>query len=496
MRLDEYRSHDAIGLAELVSSKQVSALELLELCVSSIERQNPTMNAIVHTMYDLARRQIASGLPDGPFRGVPFLLKDLVADYAGVPQSNGSAFYGDWAPSEHSALVERCLNAGLVVFAKANTSEFGLLPVTEPPRFGPTGNPWDVRHTAGGSSGGSAASVAAGMVPMASGGDGGGSIRIPASCCGIFGLKPTRGRNPTAPYVQAWEGFAQEHVLTRSVRDSAAMLDLLNLPEVGSAYFTPPPAQSFSAAIEQPQRPLRIAYSSRPVLGRTTHADCEAAIEDAVMLLRSIGHELIEATPSLDRREFIQCWAFAMAGQVAADVRLAAERVARRPTSERFQRMTWLSRILGEALPAAAYVEAVGKLRQIGRRFALFLNGYDAWLTPTLGQPPLRHGGLDTPGVRGVLEQLVAQLGSGKLLLWSKQVAETAQPSFDFVSYTPLANVGGQPSMSVPLFWNGAGLPIGVMLTAGFGEDATLLRLARQLEQARPWFDKRPPEPA
>jgi amidase len=493
MSPEEYRAQDATGLAALVKSKQVSPREVLDVAIASIERDDPALNSVVLKMYDEARARVATGLPDGPFSGVPFALKDLAAAYAGVTLSNGCEFYGSYAPDSHAALVERYLGAGLVVVAKTNTPEFGLLPVTEPPRFGPTSNPWNPKLSAGGSSGGSAAAVAAGLLPMAMGGDGGGSIRIPASCCGIFGFKPSRGRNPTSPAVESWEGCTQEHVLTRSVRDSAAALDVTNVWHAGSPYFTPPPARPFCELIGERPRALRIACSAEPVLGRGTHPDCRRAVEDAASLLRELGHQVVEARPTLDRTAFIEAWLLFMAGQLAADVRQAERDVGRRATYAQFHGMTWLNRAVGEVLPAGRYVDAVRALKQVGRRFDVFLNEFDAWLCPTLGQLPPAHGAYENHGILAALERLAIRTGAGRALLWSGQTYQVAEPIFDFVSFTPLANVGGQPSMSVPLFWNSAGLPVGVLFTARFGQDADLLCLARQLEEARPWVARRPP---
>ncbi|HEY6560465.1 MAG TPA: amidase, partial [Polyangiaceae bacterium] len=388
MSPEEYRCYDAIGLAELVLRKEVSARELCEVAITTVERDDPQINAFVLRMYERARAQSDGPLPPGPLSGVPFALKDLLARYAGVPLTSGSRFYGDFTPDEHSTLVERYLGAGLVVVGKTSTSELGLLPVTAPPRFGMVKNPWDPRRTAGGSSGGSGAAVAAGLVPLASGGDGGGSIRIPASCCGVFGFKPSRGRNPTWPYVEGWDGFTQEHVLTRSVRDSAAALDVTNRPAPGNPYFTPPEARPFLALLDEAPRRLRIAYSSEPVLGRRTHPDCRQALERTVTLLRALGHELVEARPVIERRAFIQDWLFFMAGEVAADVRQAERDVGRRARPADFDDMPWLTRCMGEALPAGAYVQAVRALKRAGALFDRFLADYDAWLCPTLGEPP------------------------------------------------------------------------------------------------------------
>jgi amidase len=490
---EEYRRYDAIGLAELVAQKQVSARELCEAAIATIERYNPQINAFVRRMDAQARARSQGELPSGPFSGVPFALKDLLAAYAGVPLTSGSSFYADFTPSEHSTLVERYLGAGLVVLGKTSTSELGLLPVTAPPRFGMVKNPWDPLRTAGGSSGGSAAAVAARLVPMASGGDGGGSIRIPASSCGVFGFKPSRGRNPTWPYVEGWDGFTQEHVLTRSVRDSAAALDVTNRPAPGNPYYTPPEARPFLALLEDAPRRLRIAYTSEPVLGRRTHPDCRLALERSVTLLRELGHELVEARPTIDRAAFIQNWLHFMAGEIAADVRQAEREVGRRARPADFDDMPWLSRCMGEALPAGAYVEAVRALKHAGAVFDRFLAGYDAWLCPTLGEPPPAPQALRSRGVWRALERVAKATSGGRAALRSHHTFAAAERQFDFVSYTPLANAGGQPSMSVPLWWSAAGLPIGVMFTARFGADAQLFQLARQLEQAQPWADKTPP---
>jgi amidase len=444
-------------------------------------------------MYDEARRRAQESLPDGPFQGVPILLKDLIADYAGVPITSGSRFYGDYRPARHSSLVERLLGAGLIVVGKANTPELGIMPVTEPARFGPTRNPWDLSRTPGGSSGGSAAAVAARIVPMASGGDGGGSIRIPAACCGVFGLKPTRGRNPTGPEGELWEGFAQEHVITRSVRDSAALLDATAGPDAGAPYSAPAPERPFALELDEPPSRLRIAFSTEPPLADAVHDDCKRALEDAVDLLRELGHELVEARPELDGAAFRRNMLLMIAGQVAGDVRAAEAKLGQRAGVDGFESTTWLTRVLGETYSAGEYVHAVRNLYGAGRQFSAFLERYDAWLTPTLGAPPLAVGALEIRGVEAVLERLIGRLRLGKLVIASGQIEQTARRTFDFIPFTPLANAAGVPSMSAPLYWNEQGLPIGVMLTAAYGDEKTLFRLAAQLERARPWADRRPP---
>lgn len=490
----EYESFDGLGLAELVRTRQMSPGELVEAAIERIEVRNPLYNAVIHRMYERARALAGSPLPDGPFRGVPFLLKDLLAAYAGEPLSNGSRFFDGFVPKESSELVKRFLRAGLVVVGKTSTPELGLLPVTEPTRFGPVLNPWDRSRTPGGSSGGSAAAVAARMVPMAAGGDGGGSIRIPASCCGLFGLKPTRGRNPTGPLNgEAWEGFAVEHVVTRTVRDSAAILDATAGEDIGAPHFPPPPVRPYLSEVGADPGRLRIAVSTEPLLAKHVHPDCIAATEDAVTLLRELGHEVIEAGPTLDGKAFARAMITMLAGQIAADVRDGERDLGRRATHRDFESGTWVTRVLGETFTAGEYQSAVRTLQRAARQVAAFTEGYDAWLTPTLGAPPVRIGELAPKGLLALGERVIGRLELGKLVVRAGLIEQTADQVYSFLPYTPIANATGQPSMSVPLYWNAQGLPIGVMLTARFGAEALLFRLAAQLEAARPWKDRTPP---
>lgn len=490
--MNEYESYDATGLAELVRKGEVSAEELLNAAIARIEGRNTVVNAVITKLYDEARAQIAAGLPDGPFRGVPFLLKDLIAAYKGAPLSSGTTFMRDWVPTKNSPIVDRFLATGVVVAGKTNTPEFGMVPVTEPPAFGPTRNPWNMTRTAGGSSGGSAAAIACGMVPFASGGDGGGSIRIPSSCVGLFGLKPSRGRVPVGPDQEHWEGFAQEHVLTRSVRDSAAMLDAIAGAEPGAPYHVAGPKKSFLAATTRKHRKLRIAWCATGGMTRHYHPDCREAVEDARALLESMGHELVEACPPLDIDRLIEAWGIMLAGQIAAEIRNCERLVGRKASADDFETLVWLNRQLGESYSAADYLQSVSYLRAVAWEFGNFLSDYDVWLTPTLGTPPPELGALYAHGAMAKVESVVARLGLTSLVKASGQIAVAAQRIFDFIPYTPLANMGGQPSMSVPLWWNRDRLPVGVMFTAPLGDEETLFALGAELEKARPWFDRLP----
>ncbi|MBI1956175.1 MAG: amidase, partial [Acidobacteria bacterium] len=322
---DELALFDATAQAELVRRKEVQPVELVEAAIERIERLNPKLNAVVTPMYEEARSQAKKNLPDVPFTGVPLLLKDLLASYAGVRLTSGSSFLREFVPDHDSELVARQKRAGLIILGKTNTPEFGILPTTEPRLFGPSRNPWDLHRTPGGSSGGSAAAVAAGMVPMAHGNDGGGSIRIPASCCGVFGLKPTRGRNPLGPnFGDILSGLAVEHALTRSVRDSAALLDATCGPDPGAPYWASPPARPFLQEVGTPPGRLRIALTTVSIAGKPVHPDCLQAARDAAALCAELGHEVVEAIPPLVGQQMIQAFLTLWASGCATSVERAA----------------------------------------------------------------------------------------------------------------------------------------------------------------------------
>jgi amidase len=490
----EYERHDGLGLAELVRGGEVTPAELVEEAIARVERLNPLLNAVIHPMYDTARRT-AAGPVAGPFAGVPFLIKDLVALVAGEPYRAGSRLLEKFVPDHDSTLVARYRRAGLLLLGKTNTPEFGLTPFTEPERFGPTRNPWNPARTPGGSSGGSAAAVAAGMVPLAGGGDGGGSIRIPASCCGLFGLKPTRGRTPTGPdRGELWQGCVVEHALTRSVRDSAALLDATAGAETGAPYQIPPPARPYLEEVSTPPGPLRVAYTARPWLGHTVHPDCLAALERTVDLLRSLGHEVREDDPRIDGPEFARAFVVMICGEVAGDLTEAAGLVSRRrPSPTDVEVETWGLGVLGRSLAAERFVSATRYLARAARDFQELFERYDVLLTPTLSCPPPPIGSLRLAGGRRALLAMLGRLRAGRVLQWGGAIGDAANTIFEFIPWTPVANVTGQPAMSVPLEWNADGLPIGMHFVGRWGDEGTLFRLAGQLERARPWFDRRPP---
>lgn len=492
--MKDFSDFDATSLAELVRARRVSPRELVSASIERIESLNPKLNAVVHTMFERALREADEPVGDGPFAGVPFMLKDLLSWYAGEPITSGSRLFEGWIPPVDTEIVSRYRRAGVIVVGKTNTPEFGLTPYTEPELFGPARNPWDPSRTTGGSSGGSAAAVASGMVPWAGGGDGGGSIRIPASCCGLFGLKPTRGRTPAGPVAgELWQGATIEHCITRSVRDSAAMLDAIAGPDVGAPYWAPEPARPFLDEVTTAPGRLRIAFTSSPFLGHTVHPDCVASLGDAVALLESLGHELVEAAPPVDREEFNRAFLTVICGEMNADLLEAEALTGRSATPQNVEYTTWALSLLGKSLSAGAFVKAAHYLRSASRRVGEFFEKYDLLVTPTLAVPPFTIGELQPPPHERALLKALGRIRAGGVLRLLGALEQTADKIFDVIPYTPLFNVTGQPAMSVPLYWNASNLPIGTHVVAKYGDEATLFRLAAQLEQARPWKDRHPP---
>jgi len=473
MEFPEYETHDALALAGLVARGEVSAAELVEAAIARIDARNPALNAVVARCDERARQAAREVVPgQGPLAGVPYLLKDLGVMLAGMPTSNGMAALKDLPASRNSTVVDRLLAAGLVILGKTNTPEFGLSYTTEPRAFGPTRNPWNPKVTAGGSSGGAAAAVAAGMVPAAHASDGGGSIRVPAACCGLFGLKPTRARVPMGPlYGEAWSGLATTHALTRSVRDSAALLDAVAGPECGDPYWAPPRARPYLDEVGRPPGRLRIALqTSAP--GVVTDPACRAAVEDAARLCEALGHVVEPAAPAIDRASFQQAFMTIVTAHTADDLAFVEEILGRHLLDGELAALTAELRIRGRGARAPDYARARNVLHGLGRQVGAFLETYDLLLTPTTARPPvpLGHLNMDAPDVEAELARQVA-----------------------FSPFTQLANATGCPAMSVPLGWSEDGLPLGSMFMAAMGREDLLFRLAAQLEAARPWTHRRPP---
>jgi Asp-tRNA(Asn)/Glu-tRNA(Gln) amidotransferase A subunit family amidase len=471
--IDDYRDYDAMALAELIRHGETTALELLECALAKADARNDRINAITGFFEDAARRRASQPLPDSPLAGVPFLVKDLVY-IEGVPCTYGSRLFADNVPDHDATVVRRMRDAGLVIFGKTNTPEFGLNVATEPALFGPTRNPWDTDHVPGGSSGGAGAAVSDGWLPAAHATYGGGSIRIPAACCGLVGLKPTRARNPQGPDVgEGWSGMSCGHVVSRSVRDSAAFLDALHGPAPGDPYAAPFFEGSFLDAHATPPRALKIAVDLNALTGQDVHPECVSAVERAASLCEQLGHTVDTASPEFDRERYGMATSTLVSANIALNVNGRLEALGRELTDEDIEPHTHMMRALGMSLRAEDYARALQVIHQTGRATARFHEQWDLMLTPVLLSPPVKVGWLDTINYN----------------------PETFNERFiRFWGFTNLQNATGQPAISLPLYWSAEGLPVGVQFVAPSGDELTLLQLAAQLEEAAPWFDRHPPE--
>ncbi|MCA1825565.1 MAG: amidase [Myxococcales bacterium] len=477
MKFDEYVKYDAMGLAALVRKREVRPAELVELARARIAEVNPKINAVVQDRCATAR---TDGSDVGPFKGVPFLLKDLLATEAGIATSHGCRFFREFVSDHDSELVARQRRAGLVFIGKTAASELGILPVTETAAWGITRNPWNPERTPGGSSGGAAAAVAAGIVPMAHASDGGGSIRIPASCCGLFGLKPSRGRNPFGPdYGEGWHGIAVEHCVSRSVRDSAALLDATAGPDLGAPYAAPPPERPFLEEVGRDPGRLKIAFTTRSLLGSAVDRDCVEAVERAAKLCESLGHRVEEGAPAIDRAAAIHAYLVLASAETAAAIDGGARLLRRKLDASQFEPGTWFLAQVGRAHTAAELSYAVHVIHLAGRAVARWFTSYDLLLTPTLAQPPLKIGALQPKRHELAALALLRKVPSRRAL--RAALALLAQRAFEFAAFTPIANLTGQPAMSVPLHF-ARGLPIGVHFMARQNDEGLLFRLAAQLE--------------
>ena len=464
-------SHDALGLAALIRHRQISVSELLEATIARAEALNPRFNFMAQNHYDFARAAIAAGLPQGPFTGVPWLLKDLNTNLAGELTEGGSRFYKGFRPTQTSELVRRHQAAGFVIFGKTCTPEFGLTGTTENKLTGDTRNPWEPGHIAGGSSGGAAAAVAAGVLPAAHATDGGGSIRIPASCCGLFGLKPSRGRVPMGPpRTEGWGGLSAHHAITRSVRDSAAILDATWGLEPGSRYAAPTPDGTFLSHVGKAPGRLRIALMTVPAAHSPVDPECLAAVHAAARLCESLGHHVEEAAPALDAAALGQAGFALIAPAVAADV-LDRAKAAGLDPAQLLEPITQAFVAYGRGMGAMDVHRANSAVQAAAITMARFMANYDVILSPTLAAPPLPLGRIN--------------------LSPDCDFATWGQRAATFAAFTQIANFTGQPAMSLPLSMSAAGLPVGVQCLGRYGEEALLLRLAAQIEQAAPWIGRR-----
>jgi len=488
----EYKAYDGLGLAELVKRKEVQPKELVEAAVTTIDSLNPKVNAVMNKMYDQARKA-ADTEPSGAFAGVPMLLKDISQEIEGEPITLGSKAFLNYRAKTDSEYVRRLRNTGTVFLGQTNVPEFALVAYTEPAHYGPTRNPWNLEHTPGGSSGGSAAAVASGMVSIAGANDGGGSIRIPAAYCGLFGLKPTRGRTPVGPtYGRAWQGASAEHVLTRTVRDSAAMLDQLHGHEKAGAFHATPFEGSYLESLSTPlDKKLRIAYSVTSPIGTEVDPDCGEAVLKTARLLESMGHQVEEKEAPVHGKKIAQSYLTMYFGETAALLASLEEVLGRKPTPADVEPTTWLLGLLGKATSAEEFVLSIREWDKAAYQMEIFHETYDFYLTPTTAFPPARIGELQPTASEKFLINTVGKMGLGGMLKKAGIVDQIAEKNLARTPFTQLANLTGQPAMSMPLHQTAEGLPVGVQVMAARGREDLLLQLAGELEQCSHWVDVR-----
>lgn len=488
----DYKAYDGLGLAELVRKKEIQPKELVEEAIKFTDSLNPKVNAVINKMYDQARKTADAQL-SGAFAGVPVMLKDISQEIEGEPITAGSKAFLNYRAKTDSEYARRLRKAGVVFLGQTNVPEFALVAFTEPAHYGPTRNPWNLDHTPGGSSGGSAAAVASGIVPIAGANDGGGSIRIPAAYCGLFGLKPTRGRTPVGPnYGRAWQGASAEHVLTRSIRDSAAMLDQLHGHEKAGAFSVPTFEGSYLEAAGTPlDKKLRIAYSVTSPIGTEVHPECREAVLKTARILESMGHQVEEKDAPVDGHKIAKSYLTMYFGETAALLSSLEEVLGRKATPSDVEPTTWLLGLLGKATSAEEFVLSMREWDKAAYQMEAFHETYDFYLTPATAFPPARIGELEPTSTEKFLISTVGKMGLGGMLKKAGIVDQIAQKNLARTPFTQLANLTGQPAMSMPLHQTRDGLPVGVQVMAARGREDLLLQLAGELEQSEYWIDVR-----
>ncbi|MDI9463862.1 MAG: amidase family protein [Bacillota bacterium] len=485
-----YQDYDAVGLAELVRKKEVSAGEVIEAAIARLERLNPALNAVIHKMYEQARQAAEKVPADEPLAGVPILLKDINQEIKGEPITFGSKALRNFRADEDATFVKRLRATGSIILGITNVPEFGLMGITEPLFYGPTRNPWNTDYTPGGSSGGAAAAVAAGIVPVAGASDGGGSIRIPAAYCGLFGLKPSRGRTPAGPYHgRHWQGAAVDHVLSRSVRDSACVLDLVKGYEAGAAFPSPPYDHNYLECVSQgPQGKLKIAFSVNSPIGTEVHPECREAVHRAARLLESFGYFVEEREPLVDGNKIAQSYMVLYFGEVAAALASLDRVLGRKARFDDVEPATWLLGMLGKVTSSCEFALAIREWDVAAFQMEAFFEEYDLYMTPTTAYPPSKIGEQAVTSREAALIKWVSRLNLVKVLKKSGFVDELIRNSLKRTPFTQLANLTGQPAMSVPLHMTAGGLPLGVQFIAAKGREDILYRLAGRLEQTEDWI--------
>ncbi|SDO49474.1 amidase family protein [Alkalicoccus daliensis] len=486
-----YEKYDATGLAELIRSKEVTSKEVALKAITRIEGMNPALNAVIHKFYDKAVQSADTGRQEGLFPGVPMLLKNLNQEIEGEIISEGSKVLRHYR-AEKDATYTKCLKqAGVNIFGVTNVPEFALMGITEPAVYGPTRNPWNIHVTPGGSSGGSAAAVASGMVPVAGANDGGGSIRIPAAYCGLFGMKPTRGRTPVGPVRgRAWQGASGDHVLTKSVRDSAAFLDILEVREKTGTFRAPPHKSRYLEIMKKPRiKPLKIAFSLNSPIGSAVDEECRQAVLQTVQWLEAAGHSVEERSAPVDGNSIAKSYMTLYYGEVAARLKEIEALIGRKVTMSDVEPVTWLLGILGRAISAEEFVLRLRTWDEAAIQMEAFHETYDLYLTPATGKLQAGIGEFHLQKKEQLLLQIVSRLNAGKALLKTDILDQLIQQSLERTPFTQLANLTGQPAMSVPLYQTAAGLPVGVQFMGARGREDLLFQLAAALENSALWQD-------
>ena len=486
-----YKDYDGIGLAQLIKEKEVSSTEVVEAAIAEIEKKNPELNAVIYKLYDQVRATADQMNLFGDFAGVPMLLKNITQEIGGEPITDGARALRDYRAPKDSEYVSRVRNTGTIIIGQTNTPELGLMGITEPHLYGPTRNPWNHDYTPGGSSGGSAAAVASGMVPIAGANDGGGSIRIPAAFCGLFGLKPTRGRTPVGwKQGRHWQGAAVDHVLTRSVRDSALMLDRLKGYEKGAAFHTGPFDENYFETVKAPLKtPLKIAFSTISPIGTEVHPECEEAVLKTVKLLESWGHIVEEKNAPVDGKKLANSYMTLYFGEVAAALKEMEGTIGRKLKTNDIEQTTYILGLIGKAVTAEEFVLGIREWDTAAFKMEEFHEIYDFYVTPTTAFPPSQIGELDASTFEKVLITIVGGLKLQKLVKRLGIIDQMVEKSLKRTPFTQLANLTGQPAMSVPLHITKNGLPAGVQFMAAKGREDLLFQMAGLLEQTDQWIN-------
>jgi amidase len=485
----DYKSYDGLGLAELIKKKEIHPKEVLEEAIKTIEQYNPKLNAVINKFYDQARQQAETELVKGTFEGVPMLLKDITQEIESEKITSGSRALQGYRAKTDSEYVKQVRKTGVLFVGQTNVPEFALMGITEPAYYGPTRNPWDGNHTPGGSSGGSAAAVASGMVPIAGANDGGGSIRIPGAYAGLFGMKPTRGRTPVGPhYGRYWQGASVDHILSRSVRDSAAMLDEIRIYEKYAAFHAPPFQGSFLNQLAHAPEKLNIAFSVKSPLGTEVHPECIKAVEKTTKLLESMGHNLVEKDAPVDGLKIAKSYITMYFGEVAAALTSLENILGRQVRMNDVEPTTWILSLVGKATSAEEFVLGLREWDIAAIAMEHFHETYDLYLTPTTAYPPSRIGELDPKNSEKMALQITGKLRLGGLLKRIGVVEQVVENNLKRTPFTQLANLTGQPAMNIPFHLTEEGLPVGVQFMAARGREDLLFSLAGVLEQSDYWI--------